>query len=207
MSKSHESPKRNKLKRGLAVGAVSLAAAMSPGAANAATAHNKKPAKFQMQAQLEKQTEARMLHGKSVAFLRGNLVIVETVKDPIDPNISHGVELNIKNPFLVYRRDANSQTGFKDIEGSGEYAIGYMDQTGDKPKVKLVNYDGNSMFFNAEPGNTGPNIQYAFFQRDGNGGINLHSPVDSFDGRPHGGPLTDPAGNPEQVGLAYVPMK
>jgi hypothetical protein len=215
MSTSYEKSTFKSLKRHAAVGAVSLVAAMGPGVANAAAVQKNHQPRHETPAQVEKThlqkaaaiIEARMLRFESVAFLRGDVVIQESLKDQIDPQLKHGVALNIKNPFLVDLRQPNLQEGFKGIEVSGDYAIGFMRQTGDKPKVTLVKYDQNRMTFIPEAGNAGPNIQYALFQQDKIGGIDLQNPLDSYDDLPHGGPLTDAAGNPEPIGLAYMSMK
>ncbi len=184
---------------------MSLAAAMGGGAASAAARTGEQAPRLQPIAKLERQTEARMLSGKPVAFLRGDVVIKEPGINPANPQ--DGLRFNIKNAFLVDRSNANTMTGFKDIEESGEYAVGYMKQTGDKPNVVLLNYDANNMSIVLDSSNTGPSIQYALFQHDNRGGINLHAPIDSYDAKQHGGPLVDPAGNPEALGFAYVPAK
>jgi hypothetical protein len=178
-------------KRAALVGALSLTAVIAPGVASADVV-SKKHGKVLPMTRLDKQTEERMSHGKGVTFLRGDLVIYKSLKD------SHPLVTLIQNPLLVNKHNHDWQRDFKDVEASGEYAVGSMAHTGDKPKVKLINYDNNRMFFVNEPG-SGPNIQYAFFQSDKMGGVNLNNPLDSFDSLP----ITDPDGNPEPIGKTY----
>lgn len=203
MITSHESPKFSKtLRRGAALVAI-LGATGAAAPASAETAeHNK----FKTKAQLEKQVESRIGHSKVVAFLRGDVSILETVKDPIEPKLTHSVYLNLKNAFLVDRHSANIQSGFKFIEGGG-YAVGYMDQKAKKPDVHLISYNSSNMTFTPENTDGGPTIEYFFFGKDAHGNPDLHNPGVSYDGKPHGGPLVDAAGNPEPVALAYVPQK
>ena len=193
------------LRRGVAM--VAVLGAMNPAVASAEATH-KKHNKFESRAKLEQVTESRIWRNKSIAFLHGDVTIIETLKDPIDPTINHNIELHMKNPIVVYRGDANTQTGFTFIEGK-EYAIGYLNQKAKKPEVHLVNYNSDNMSFTPETdGNPNQSkVEYAFFGRDSLGGINFGDVSVSYDGLPHGGPLEDPAGNPEPVGLSYVPMK
>lgn len=193
MSKSPETPKpRRNLKAGLAVGALSLVAALSPGSAEAAA--HKKPhhERFSAQSVLRARTERRIKHHQPVELYRGTLTIKERQQNPNTKRWSV-VESYVANPLVIFRGAPKAETP-RDPVTSGDYDLATVEDKMGQPVVDIKTYDHKTMSLTPSEG---AGVIEATLG-GGEGSLEFNRAFDA-----QGNQLVNQFGAPELVGYAY----
>jgi len=209
------------LRKGLAVSALSVTAALAPGVVTAqaekGTVEKLKthiPTKV-----LEKQATQSLHQQRDLVAFNGILLFESAYNNggsqynPMaaggnvytDSNVTKIGE-GIEHPVVVFRGNPKNEFGHNDLT-NGDYTFGEIDRpTG---KVKLINFDPKTMKLVpwTMEGSDGPLLENFIFQSDKAGNLNFDEPLTSSDNRTrlHGGPLSDATGQPWQVGLEVSP--
>ena len=151
MSKSPETPKtRRNLKTGLAVGAMSLVAALAPTTAEAAK-HKSHHERFHTSAALRARIEKRIKQHQPVEFYQGTLTVRQRQQNPYTKRWST-VESYVANPLVIFRGVPKAETPADPVT-SGDYDLGtVLDKMG-QPVVNVVQWNPKNMSLTPAAGN------------------------------------------------------
>ena len=193
MNKSPElvKPKRKlpkAVKRALAGTALAVTAALAPAVSTAQAEKGvvEKLRSYIPTRVLEKQTKQRLRNQQDLGAFNGVLL--------------RGQAGVVEHPVVVFRGNPKDKFGHDNLT-NGDYAFGEIARP--SGNLTLLKFDPVTMKLVPWSMENGPLVKNFIFQSDKAGRLNLNEPLTSTDERTklHGGPLTDAAGQPWQVGL------